>query len=156
MEENLEKIIIDLPNHWATGGEGLWSTPLGNDLYRIENVPFFAYGLNFHDIVRAIPNNPDENPYILEVVEPSGHKTLRVIFETEDNDLQVKLLGTLSKFGATYERANAINVAIDISKSGDYNATYDQLEIYIDQGHLSFETCEPRVEGSFDDAPDQE
>lgn len=48
-KEELAKIYIDLLNHWAIGGECLWATPLGNNLYRIENVPFYAYGLSFKD-----------------------------------------------------------------------------------------------------------
>ena len=41
-DAGLVKIHVDLPNHWATGGESMWATPLGFDLYRIENVPFYA------------------------------------------------------------------------------------------------------------------
>ena len=33
----------------------MWAEPLGDDLYKIENVPFYAYVLNSHDIVRATP-----------------------------------------------------------------------------------------------------
>ncbi|WP_158237282.1 hypothetical protein [Aquimarina sp. MAR_2010_214] len=50
-EEELEKIHIDLPNHWTIGGESFWAILLGNDLFRLENVPFYSYGFNFHDIV---------------------------------------------------------------------------------------------------------
>lgn len=153
-DENLEKIHIDLPNHWAIGGESLWATPMGDDLYRIENVPFFAYGLNFLDIVYATSDNQDRIPEIIKVVTPSGHRTYRIIFDKNTNrDEQVELLDTLSKHGATYERANGSNVSIDIKPSGDHIAVYDQLDVYESQGKLSFETCEARAENSFDDLP---
>lgn len=156
-EEELTKIYIDLPNHWAIGGESMWAKFLGDDLYQIENVPFYAYGLNYLDIVRATPDSPDLKPEIREVVKASGHRTLRVIFfKATDNAHQVTLLESLEKYQASYERADDINVAIDVKAGGDYNAVYDQLEEYIDKGFLSFETCEARIEGSFDDALDEE
>ncbi|MEM9907888.1 MAG: DUF4265 domain-containing protein [Cyanobacteria bacterium P01_D01_bin.44] len=154
--EDLVKLHIDLPNHWAIGGESLWAAPLGSDLYRIENVPFFAYGLNYLDIVHATPDSEDLKPEIRRVVTPSGHRTYRVIFDAKiDREEQVKLLGSLEKLGATFERADATNVSIDIEPSGDHIEIYDQLDEYENQGYLSFETCEARVEGSFDDTPDE-
>lgn len=153
--EEFIKVRVDLPNHWAVGGESLWAIPLGEDKYRIENVPFFAYGINYQDVVYAIADSPELKPEIKRVVETSGHKTFRVIFEkVTDREKQVFLLESLEQFGASYERADALNVAIDVKPTGKYNAVYDQLEEYIEQGCLSFETCEPRVEGSFDDFPE--
>ena len=154
--EGLEKIHIDLPNHWAIGGESLWATPLGNDLYRIENVPFFAYGVNFLDVVSATAESDDLIPEVRKVVEPSGHRTYRVMFNKEvSREKQVELLETLEKYDASYERADTRNIAIDIKPSGDRVAVFDQLDEYEGAGFLSFETCEARVEGSFDDIPDE-
>lgn len=158
-EENLEKIHIDLPNHWATGGEAMWATPLGNDLYRIENVPFFSYGLNFLDIVHATPDNDNENeiPEIRKVVTPSGRRTYRVMFSKDvSREKQVELLESLEQYDASYERADKISVAIDIKPTGDHIAVYDRLDTFLIQGLLSFETCEARVEGSFDDISEEE
>lgn len=156
-KEELEKIHIDLPNHWAIGGESLWATPLGNNLYRIENVPFFAYGLNFLDVVLATADTDELNPEIREVVTPSGHRTFRIIFSTDvEREKQVELLETLEQYKASYERANGTNVSIDIKPTGDHIAVYDQLDIYEKNGLLSFETCEARIEGSFDDILESE
>ncbi|WP_394390150.1 DUF4265 domain-containing protein [Shewanella woodyi] len=154
--EELEKVHIDLPNHWAIGGESFWATPLGNDLYRIENVPFFAYGLNFLDVVLATADSDKLKPEIRKVVNISGHRTYRIIFKNETKrEKQVELLETLEQYEASYERADAINVAVDIKPSGDHIAVYDQLDEYEQAGFLSFETCEARIEGSFDDIPDE-
>lgn len=154
---DLEKIHIDLPNHWAIGGESLWATPLGNDLYRIENVPFFAYGLNFLDVVLATADADEFKPEIRTVVTPSGHRTYRIIFKKEtEREKQVELLETLKKYDASYERADVTNVAVDIKPSGDHIAVYNRLDEYEKAGFLSFETCEARIEGSFDDRTDEE
>ena len=145
------KIHIDLPNHWAIGGESFWATHLGGDRYRLENVPFYAYGLNFLDIVRATPDSEETIPEIREVVRRSGRKTIRVMFEeTVDRERQAKLLDSLSEFEANYERADACLVAIDIKPEGSMQAVFDKLEAYEKDGLLDFETCETRVEGSFD------
>lgn len=156
-EDNLTKVHIDLPNHWAIGGESLWAKALGDDLYQIDNVPFFAYGLNYQDIVRATADSPDLKPEVREVVTPSGHCTFRVIFDgTTERDDQASLLAFLENYGASYERADGINVAIDLEPDGDYDGLFDKLQEYENSGHLSFETCEARVEGGFDDVPDDE
>jgi hypothetical protein len=133
----------------------MWATPLENDLFRIENVPFFAYGLNFHDVVNATSETEEVNPEIRFVVSTSGHRTYRIMFDKElSREKQVELLDSLEVHGATYERANGKDVAIDIKPQGDYLAVYDQLDEYEASELLSFETCEARAESSFDDLPE--
>jgi hypothetical protein len=154
--EGLEKVHIDLPNHWAIGGESLWATPLGNDLYRIENVPFFAYGLNFLDVVLATADSEELKPEVRKVISASGHRTYRVMFPAEVNrEKQIELLETLEQYEASFERADGNNVAIDIKPTGDHISIYDLLDSYEEKGLLSFETCEARSEGSFDDLPEE-
>ena len=135
----------------------MWAESLGQDLYRIRNVPFFAYGINFHDVVRATADSPELKPEIREVVEPSGHRTLRIIFAGDiDPAKQVALLDKLKRFKATYERADETNVAVDIEPDGSYNDVFDQLDEWEKASLLSFETCEARLEGSFDELPDDD
>ena len=55
MEEQLEKIYIDLPNDGVVGGESVWAKPLGSDLFEVRNSPWHAYDVHFGDVVRAIP-----------------------------------------------------------------------------------------------------
>jgi hypothetical protein len=37
-EDKLTKIVIDLPGHWGSGGEGIWAKELGNDPYQISGL----------------------------------------------------------------------------------------------------------------------
>jgi len=151
----LTKVHIDLPLHWGTKGESLWAEDLGRDLFRIRNVPFFAYGLNFADVVRAIPDAPNLKPEIREVVERSGHKTLRVFFdESYPDDSRPGLLKELNRYEAYFERATARHFAIDVEPSGSYEKVYDRLMEWEKAGFLVFETCEARVPGSFDERPE--
>ena len=156
-DESIVKIHIELPHHWATGGESMWAEDLGNDRYQICNVPFHAYGLNFKDIVIAKPQSDDQIPEIVEVVERSGNETIRLYFEDDvSEEEQVKILDNICSIGASYERADKVFVAIDINQKGKYGAVYDSLQHLEDDGKLNFETCEMRVQGSFDDTPPDE
>jgi hypothetical protein len=153
-DEELTKIVVDLPNHWATGGEGMWAKSLGNDLYEIRNIPFYAYGLNFSDVVRAVQPAPDKKPVVAELVRSSGHRTLRVSFSDSlpESD-RPDLLHSLKELKAFYEGANKRFFAIDVEPEGDYGAVCDRLSDWEAQGLLEYETCEERVTGKFDDIP---
>lgn len=152
--DDLAKVFVDLPNHWATGGESMWARPLGENLYELHNRPFYAYDLNLLDVVLAISAHPDEKPLVKRVVRRSGHRTLRVMFSEETGESQrLLLLKGLDKLGVTWEGANRRLFSLDIPPSGDYQATCDQLCEWEQAGYLDYETCEARIDGSFDDVP---
>ncbi len=139
--EGLVKIFVDLPDNEVAGGEGLWAKPVGPDRYEIRNVPFYAYDLHFNDVVRASPDAPDQKPRIRAVVKRSGHRTLRVVFpEGTSESTQVQLLDQLRTFGATYERASARYIALDVEPTGNYQAVCDQLWAWEQDGKLEYET----------------
>lgn len=150
---DLTKVVVDLPNHWATGSESMWARPLGGGLYEIRNVPFYAYGLNHLDVVRAIAPSADDPPVVRDVVRPSGHRTLRVYFNgTTRESEQADLLRQLDGYGASFEGAQSGH-AIDVEPEGDYAAVQARLDQWARAGLLEYETCEARVPGSFDDLP---
>ena len=156
-EKGLEKIHIDLPNHWAIGGESFWATPLGNDLFKLENIPFYAYGVNFHDIVKATSDSDEVIPEIRELVKPSGHQTFRVFFEKNiDRQRQEEILNSMKDLTISYERCNEIFFSLDIQPNGSYQAVFDRLDQLEKENILGFETCEARLEGSFDAFPEEE
>ncbi len=150
-EENLTKVHVDLPNNEDVGGESLWAEDLGGDLYRIRNIPFHAYGINFYDEVYAKAESEDLKPSVIKVKQPSGHKTLRVIFTDESSEEErVSRLKKLNKYKAYQENANGTLFAIDVEADGDYGAVCDALFEWENQKILSYETCEARKEGRFD------
>ena len=150
-EENLIKVHVDLPNNEEVGGESLWAENLGNDLYRIRNVPFYSYGINFYDIVYAKSESEDLKPSVIKIEEPSGHKTLRVIFTDDSSEKErIKKLKELNKYKAFHENANGLLFAIDVEAGGDYGAVCGILYEWENQNILSYETCESRIDHSFD------
>ena len=59
--------------------ERVWASHLGEDLYRIDNPPWFVRDIAVGDVVRAKPPRPDAHPVFEDVVEPSDHVTIRLI-----------------------------------------------------------------------------
>lgn len=154
--DNLVKVYVDLPNHWAIGGESFWAKPVGPELYELENAPFYAYGLNFLDVVKAIENN-DAILEVSEVIKSSGHRTLRIIFESGlDERDQQELLADLMKLDVSFERANQHYLTIDVHPGADYDTVCDKLFQLEQQGLLEYETCEAKVLNSFDAPPDDD
>jgi Domain of unknown function (DUF4265) len=148
----LTKVHVDLPNHWAVGGEALWARALGDDLYEIQNIPYYAYGLNFGDVVVAKAEREDLKPSVLSVLRRSGNRTLRVVFDAAlPAEERVPFLETLAGFGAGFENANGLLFAIDVEAGGDYDGVCGALAEREAAGVLQYETCEERQAGMFDE-----
>lgn len=154
--EDLEKVYIDLPNHWASSGESMWAKPLGDDLYEIHNTPFYAYGINFLDVVKVDSTDETQKPIVLEVVKPSGYRTLRVYFnESIEKESRIDLLKGLKNLGVDSERLDNRYVALDVSPQGDYDSVIKKLSEWEEEKVLSYETCENRIPNSFSDKPQE-
>jgi hypothetical protein len=95
----LEKDEDDYP---PADYEGLWARPLGEGLFQIDNVPFFARSIANGDVVSA--SHMEQQLRFLEVVKPSGHSTLRLIIHDEDDVPAVKAL--LEELGCSIERSH--------------------------------------------------
>jgi len=154
-QNTLVKLHVDLPNHWSVGGESMWAKPVGENLYQLKNIPFFSYGLNYDDVVKAIADSADLKPEILEVVEVSGHQTLRVIFsDNKSKEEHIEVIKSIITKHIGYEGWNDDLFTINVTPSGNYNDLFDKLDKLESQNILSFETCEQWIEGSFDTEPE--
>jgi hypothetical protein len=155
--DGLTKIHVELPNHWATGGESMWALQVGEELYELRNVPFHAYDLNFGDIVRATADGPELKPEIREVVKRSGNRTLRVFFsDILERQARLALLESLAPLAVSYEGATERLYALDLEPEADVTRVRGELDGWAEKGWLAYETCEARVAGGFDDAPHSE
>jgi hypothetical protein len=141
VEEGLVKVWIEVLDDPQTSGESFWAMPVGPELYELRNSPWYAHDLHFGDVVRAVAGNPGEKLHILKVVRPSGHKTLRVIFpKGTPEETQVAYFSQLKPLGASYERAYAHFVAIDVLPEGDYQRVCDLLSAWEQEGVLEYDT----------------
>ena len=153
-DEKLTKVHLDLPNHWATGGESMWAVDLGDDLYELRNVPFYAYGLNANDVVRAIALAPDLKPEVTAVVRRSGHRTLRLFFKGDVEQAKIlPLLDSLAPLLVSFEGVDHFYFALDLEPGADIDRVRDVLDTWQASGWIEDETCDARVPGSFDDRP---
>ena len=142
-QDELTKVHIDLPNNPHTGGEAMWAKPLGDDLYELRNNPFFAYGLNFLDVVHAIARAPDLKPSVLRVVRRSGHRTIRVTFTDDaDGDGRAERLKVLHQWRGFHEGADGTYFVIDVEPDGDFAAVLGQLAQWRDEHILTYHTGE--------------
>lgn len=96
--------------------EGIWAVPIGDDTYRIDNVPWFATDLAVNDEVKAIAD-ADGKLWATELVTESGHMTIRVLPYKDGplgGDLQ-KVIDTFSPLGIAAEGIEQFGlVALDI------------------------------------------
>lgn len=121
-----------------------WATALGNDLYRLENSPFYAYGVSWLDVIYA-PYDPDEKrPVFRSISAKSGHRTVRAIFDppVEDGNSSSEILESIVAIGASYEGATKSFIAIDIPPSVELNAICNALT----KANVKWEHADPRYE----------
>lgn len=93
--------------------ETLWATPLGQERYRLENSPFFAYRVSWLDVVEARPDAGGRLEF-LRVVEKSGHQTVRVILEDVESPKATPFLDGVKQRGCSFEGFQPKLLSIDV------------------------------------------
>jgi hypothetical protein len=126
--------------------ETLWAVRVAEGRFRLDNSPWFAYGVSLGDIVEGTEYAP--NMYELsKVVERSGNRTIRVILAPDsraDSPNGNVFIAEVKALGCDVENMNDVLLSIiippevDLSSVVDYlvtsgheweyaNPTYDQL-----------------------------
>jgi hypothetical protein len=129
--------------------ETLWAFDLGDDRYRLDNLPYFAYGVSWNDIVYAPFDPEEERPTFKIVLEKSGNRTIRIIFEVpfnEDPESRA-LLDKLVDLGCDYENANSKLVVINILGLVDLN----EVAALLNETGVTWEYADPTYEELFPD-----
>lgn len=97
-----------------------WAKRVGLNLYELDNLPWYAYGVSCGDVVEAV-SSEGGLPEVQHVVRKSGNRTIRVVLdppipETEGSH---PLLESLAALGCSYEGMNrryfAINIPPEVS-----------------------------------------
>lgn len=126
----LVKVFVQLePADWHDyQTESVWADPLGGDLYRIRNAPFYALGLSHDDVVRA--SLADDVLVAQGVDRRGGHSTYRFITIDGITDEQwAPYWQPLEEIGCTYERGGARLFALDVPPETDINKVYELLDV---------------------------
>ena len=136
MSEAKVKVLIRTDDHVET----LWADPVGPGRYRLDNTPFFAYGISWRDVVEAEPD-PDGTLRCVRVVEKSGHRTVRIIFDpgVDVSAEQRAVVDGLVAMGCTFEGANPRYVTIDLPPGVDLDA----VAAYLTARRAEWEHADP-------------
>jgi hypothetical protein len=118
--------------------ETMWAEPMGDRRFSLRNVPFYAYGASYGDVVTAFAD--EGRMTVREVVQRGGHSTYR-LFVTNTEQLQRfgELWQPLERLGCTVERATERLLAMDVPPSVDIYAAYDALSLGEAEGVWDFE-----------------
>lgn len=124
------KVLFRVPND--DGGadvETLWAYDLGSDNYKLDNLPFYAYGVSCDDVVFAPFDEDEQFPTFQKVVSKSGNRTIRIIFDIplESGNESEALVNRLVTMGCDFEGANKKYIVINIPSLVDLNAVAEQL-----------------------------
>ncbi len=127
--------------------ETLWASAMGDDHYRIDNSPFFAYSVSWQDVVYAPFDHAEGFPTFQRVVTKSGNRTVRVLFEegAEPGNLSDRVLQGLVALGCSYEGANSKFFSITIPTGIDL----DVVRRYLIEQNATFEHADPTYDELF-------
>jgi Domain of unknown function (DUF4265) len=129
--------------------ETLWADPLGGDLYRLDNTPWYACRVSCGDVVEARTKEPGGVPIFVRVVEKSGYRTIRLILKlpADKSPESQAVLDHLREMGCTYEGANPRFLAIGIPPVVDLEA----VRTYLISTGQQWEHGDPTHEDLFPD-----
>ncbi len=123
--------------------EFLLVTPLGEDLYRLEESPAFAYSVSLHDVVRAITGSEGGLDFA-GVAERSGNRTMRVIFAkfSIDSKQARPILKRLRKLGCHCDNSQASVLSVTLPSA----VKLDEVTEYLKSLELWWEHADPTFE----------
>jgi hypothetical protein len=83
--------------------EWFWAKQLDDEHAELRNYPLFTYGLNWGDVVR-FELDEEGVPWVVEVVKPSGNRTIRLFFKDGvEEELREAILRALNERDVWYE-----------------------------------------------------
>jgi hypothetical protein len=129
--------------------ETLWAYELGDDKYRLDNFPLYAYAVSVGDVVYA-PFDADEGrPTFKSVLEKSGNRTLRVIVDPplEGGNASDMLMKRLVALGCGYEGMRCVLFAVNVPPETDFTAICELLTAE----NVKWEHADPTFEEVYPD-----
>jgi hypothetical protein len=121
-EGELVKVRLRAPDGTV---ETPWAIALGDGRFRLDNIPFFAYGISADDVIVAAPAHDGFLDFV-RVDEPSGNRTLRVMFKDKVGKTE-PLLPRLTEMGVGWEGAFAKLFALTVPPEVDLESVAQVL-----------------------------
>ncbi len=123
MKKIFFKLIIE-DNYPPVSEESIWGVDLGNNLFKINNIPFYTKDVSFDDTVSVV--DIDGVLHYKKTIKSSGNSTIRIIFfdEKEIEDC----ISAIQKMGCEYEKFSSTFIAINIPITTNLEIVLDYLE----------------------------
>lgn len=143
MNDKYVKILFELEQDkdgWPPAKiESLWAIDLGDNKYKIDSIPFYAWNVACDDIVYAELGN-DNMLYCKYIVQKSSNSTVRIIIH--NNDKKDYICNELSSLNCEWEGAGqqiGSLVSINIPKEINYKNIRIFLENNTKLGNIGCE-----------------
>ena len=136
--EGLTHVVFELEQRdgWPPhASERVWAKAMPDGLYRIENIPFYAPGVSFGDLVAA--EGREGELVFSKVVKPSGNSTVQVIFFAKDRVQAVR--DALRGLGCDSEVSEIDTmIAVDVPAETRYDEVFELLDGGFRRGELDY------------------
>jgi hypothetical protein len=138
------KLARDEDDYPPADWEWMWARRVSDSTFKIDNIPFFAKSISCGDIVAAEQTN--KGLVFRELVQPSGHSTVRVIVHRGDrNDEQLRAVvedvkQALRAMGCSAELSHIPSlIAVDVPPEVNYQSVAAFLSQKEHDGLLGYE-----------------
>jgi hypothetical protein len=137
------KVLFVLAPDEGIGTETLWAKDLGEGLFELDNTPWYANGCALGDVVRCKPTARSPAEFV-EVVRPSGNRTVRVFVPAGDERTARKeeIFAFLKSAGCMFEGQGADNglIAVTIPPSAPMAGVLRHLSDLAARGEAFWES----------------
>jgi hypothetical protein len=124
----MAKVLMPLPDGPA-GAETLWAARVGDNLYRLMNIPLYAYGYAEGDVVRC-ESRQDGWPEVVGVEHASGNLTVRICFARDAEQSRVQhVTNELKSVGCQIEQAG--NGILGVTVPPTMEVPFSQMVNYL-------------------------
>jgi hypothetical protein len=128
--------------------ETAWAVRVRDDVdhFRLDNSPFYAYGVSTDDVVEGV--RVDDGLYaFVRVIERSGNRTVRMIFgkDRADTDVGAAILAEVRALGCSYEGMFSKVISITVPPAVDLG----DVAAYLVSTGLDWEYADPTYDDLF-------
>lgn len=136
------KVVVKLSDHWSGNtAERLWAAPTEEGYFTIQNIPVYAYDISLDDVVEAVSLDDGFGIRLVyqRVVMPSGHRTIRLVFDQATPDERAAICRLLNDLSLFFESTPGGLYGFDVPPSADLSRVVDLLNGWSEKGILSWE-----------------
>jgi len=140
MNDIFHKIIFELTpdedDYPPVSAESIWGIYKGDDLYQIDNTPYYVYGVSKGDCIQA---KLHENELIAtKVVKQGGHSTVRVF--ASDAEEKASIIKRLEQLGASCSSNEKLSLfTVDIPEGCNFSVLDEYLSSIADGENIAYE-----------------